>query len=225
MTDPDITPVGFAATDGPRALVRRHRNPLWLVATIVLALAGIAGIGAFVAAFAGTDVKDDAVVSGRIAALGGPSTPGVVFVAPAEGRYTVWLSSKGVINSLNRDRIVAATNCSAAFARGGSTRFRGARQGSSVTLGSHSTVGVFTAPEGRVGVACHQEPFGRRRGRDVLRRERTFSVVPGEPGGEAWDWVFLFGGIAALVFAMPAGLRWRQGTLRARRAPAPFSAG
>jgi len=225
LTDPDVTPVGFAATDGPHARVRHTRNPLWLAATIVLTLGGLAGIGAFIAVFVDTDVRGDAVASGRIAALGGPSTPGVVFVAPAEGRYTVWLSSKGVFNDLNRDRIVAATNCSAAFARGGSTRFRGARQGSSVTLGSHSTVGVFTAPEGRVGVACHQEPFGRRRGRDVLRRERTFYVVPGEPGGDLWDWVLLFGGIAALVLAVPAGLRWRQGTLRERRALDPFSAG
>lgn len=216
MSDRDVTPVGFAATDGPHARVRRTRNPLWLLVAIVLALGGLAGIGLFIASFVGTDVRGDAVASGRIAALGGAATPGVVFVAPAEGRYTVWLSSKGVLNSLNRERIVAATNCSAAFARGGSTRFRGARQGSSVTLGSHSTVGVFTAPEGRVGVACHQEPFGRRRGRDVLRRERTFYVVPGDPGGGWEEWVALFAGIAALALAVPARLRWRQGSLRAR---------
>jgi len=217
LTDPDVTPVGFGATDGPHALVRRMRNPLWLAVALVLALGGAASIGTFIAAFAGTDVKGDAVASGRVAALGGPRTPGVVFVAPAEGRYTVWLSSSGVINDLNRDRIIAATNCSAAFARGGSVRFRGARQGSSVTLGSNSTVGVFTAPEGRVGVACHQEPFGRRRGQNVLRRERTFRVVPGDPGGDWSDWILLFAGIGALVLAVPAGLRWRAGTLRRRR--------
>lgn len=204
MTDPDVTPVGFAATDGPHALVDHRRNPLWLPAAIVLTPAGMAGFGAFVAAFAGTEVKGDAVASGR---------------------YAVWLSSKGVVNSLDRDRIIAATNCSAGFARGGSARFRGARQGSSVTLCSHSAVGVFTALESRVGVACHQEPFGRRRGRDVLRRERTFSVVPGEPGGGWLERILLFGGIAALVLAVPAGLRRRQGTLRERRAPDAFSAG
>jgi hypothetical protein len=38
--DPDVTPIGFAATDAPGALVRRHRNPLWLVLAVLLAGAG-----------------------------------------------------------------------------------------------------------------------------------------------------------------------------------------
>ena len=27
----DVTPVGFAATEGPSAMLRRRRNPFWLV--------------------------------------------------------------------------------------------------------------------------------------------------------------------------------------------------
>ncbi len=156
------------------------------------------------------------MASGRIAGLDGPATPGEQLRAPTEQAYTVWLSSSGVVNRLDRDRIVAATNCAAVFSDGESVSFRGAIQGSSVTLGDRSTVGTFTAPAGTVTVACHQEPFGPLRGRNALRAERDFCVVPGAPPGGWQEWVFLFAGMAALGLAPIAGGRWWQGSLRSR---------
>lgn len=215
--NPDVTFVGFGATDGPSAPVRRRRNPLWLALCVTLTAAGLAGITLFIAGFEiGIDVDRDAVATGRIAALDSTPTPGEQMRAPEEQAYTVWLSTSGVINSLDKERIVAATNCTAEFAGGGSVSFRGAIQGSSVTLGDRSTVGTFTAAAGLVTVACHQESFGPLRGRDVLRAERDFYVVPGAPPGGWQEWVFLIAGIALLMLAPLAGGRWWQGSLRRR---------
>ena len=180
-------------------------------------MAGLAGVGLSIIGFTtGPNVDGDAVASGRIAGLDGPATPGEQLRAPTEQVYTVWLSSSGVVNSLDRDRIVAATNCTAVFSDGESVSFRGAIQGSSVTLGDRSTVGTFTAPAGTATVACHQEPFGPLRGRNALRAERDFYVVQGAPPGGWQAWVFLFAGIAALGLAPIAGGRWWQGSLSSR---------
>lgn len=213
--DPDVTPVGFAATDAGDALVRRHRNPVWLVLAILLAGAGIGGIVWFVVAqIDHAPGRDEAVATGRVAALGGADTPVVSF--SGEGDYTVWLDLDGVTLSNRRDTIVAATNCAVGFENGGSARFRGARQGSSVTIGDRSTVGTFTAPEGRMALICRQLPFGRRRGRRVLTEERPFFVTPGKPG-VGWElWIGMFAGIGLLVLAVPAVGRYRSGTLRPR---------
>jgi len=217
--NPDVTPVGFAATEGPNAVVGRHRSPVWLAFCLVFAVAGLAGIGVAIAGFTGAvDVDRDAVAVGRIAALDGPPTPGEQLRAPEEQVYTLWLSTSGVVNSLHRERIVAATNCTAQFADGGSVSFRGAIQGSSVVLGDRATVGTFTAPAGEMRVACHQESFGPLRGRNVLRSERDFYVVPGTPPGGWQEWVFLFAGITLLMLAPLAGGRWWQGSLRGRGA-------
>jgi hypothetical protein len=213
--DPDVTPVGFAATDGPAALVERRRNPLWLILAVVLALAGLLAIGWFIKEQAdNAPDRDEAVAEGRVAALDGEDAPLVRF--RGEGDYTVWLELDDVTLSNNRETIVSATNCAAAFASGGSVRFRGARQGSSVTIGDHSTVGTFKASKGDVRLSCRQLPFGRRGRRGILREERTFFVVPGKPGVGWQLWVGLFAGTALLV---PAGLafgRFRSGRLRPR---------
>ncbi len=213
--DPDVTPVGFAATEGPGALVERRRNPLWLILSLVLAVAGLLGIGWFIKEQAdNAPGRDEAVAEGRVAALDGEDTPVVRF--RGEGDYTVWLDLDDVTLSNNRETIVAATNCAAVFANGGSARFRGARQGSSVTIGDRSTVGTFMTPKGDVQLSCRQLPFGRRGRRGTLREQRAFFVAPGKPG-VAWQlWVGMFAGIVLLILAGVAFGRYRSGRLRPR---------
>ncbi len=211
--DPDVTPVGFAATDAPGALVRRHRSPVWLLVALVFAGAGLAGIGWFITEHVdNAPAPEEAVAAGRVAGLDGPDTPVVRF--RGDGAYTVWLTLDGVTLSNNRETIVAATSCAAAFAGGGSARFRGARQGASVTVGGRATVGTFDAPEGGVELRCRQEPFGRRARRGMLRDERSFFVAAGKPGVGWPPWVGMFAGIGLLVLAVPAFGRFRAGSLR-----------
>ena len=213
--DPDVTPVGFAATDAPGALVRRRRNPVWLALAILFAVGGIAGIVLFVAAqIDNAPGRDEAVATGRVAALDADDVPTASF--SGEGDYTVWLDLHGVSRSNRRETIVAATNCRAGFGNGGSADFRGARQGASVSIGSRSTVGTFDAPEGAVTLTCRQLPFGRYGNRHLLSRERSFFVTPGRPGVGFALWTGLFGGIGFLILALPALGRYRAGTLRPR---------
>jgi hypothetical protein len=213
--DPDVTPVGFAATEGPGAPAERRHNPLWLLLSIALAAAGLLGIGWFVKEqVENAPGRDEAVAEGRVAALESEDTPIVRF--RGDGDYTVWLDLDEVTLSNNRETIVAATNCAAAFADGGSKRFRGARQGSSVTIGDRSTVGTFQAPAGDIELTCRQLPFGRLGRQGLLRRERSFFVAPGKPGVGWQLWVAMLAGTALLI---PAGLafgRYRSGSLRLR---------
>lgn len=213
--DPDVTPVGFAATEGPGAPAKRRRNPLWLLLSIVLAVAGVLGIGGFVKEQVdNAPGRDEAVAEGRVAALEGEDTPVVRF--RGDGDYTVWLDLDEVTLSNSRETIVAATNCAAAFANSGSKRFRGARQGSSVTIGERSTVGTFEAPAGNVELTCRQLPFGRLGRRGILREERSLFVTPGQPGVGWQLWVAMFAGTALLIPAGLAFVRYRSGSLRPR---------
>jgi hypothetical protein len=213
--DPDVTPVGFAATDAPGAIVRRRRNPVWLCLAVLLAVAGIAGIVLFVAAQIGNAPgRSEAVATGPVAALDDDDIPAARFAG--EGDYTVWIEMEGVSRSNRRETIVAATNCDAAFANGGSARFRGARQDASVSIGDRATVGTFNAPDGAVALRCRQLPFGRYGNRRLLSRERSFFVTPGQPGVGFVLWAGLFCGTGLLILALPALGRYRTGTLRPR---------
>lgn len=215
--DPDVTPVGFAATDAPDAAVRRKRGWVGLLAGLDLIVLGLGGIGWFVyAQLDNAPSGDQAVATGRVAALDGPDTPVVRFAAGG-GDFTVWLRTDGISLANNRERVVAATNCAATVGDGSVRRFRGAIQGSSVTVGDRSTVGTFSAPEGRVALRCRMFPFGRRRGRDVLRAERAFFVAPGSPSVGWEPWIGLFGGILLIVLAVPVLGRWAAGRLVRRR--------
>ena len=228
--NPDFTPVGFAATDAPEAIVRRRRNPVWLVVAVLLACAGVAGIVLFVAAqLDNAPGRDEAVASGRIAALDDEEPSPVRF--DGEGAYTVWLDTDGVVRSNRRETIVAATNCVALFENGNSARFRGGRQGSNVTIGDQSTIGTFDAPDEAIELSCRLLPFGRYGNRFLLRNERPFFVTPGRPGVRSAIWVGMFGGAFLLILAPLAWGRYRAGMLRptnhfsttpgARRARAP----
>ena len=213
--NPDVTPVGFAATDAPDAIVRRRRNPVWLALAVLLAGGGLAGIALFVAAqIDHAPGRDEAVATGRVAALGDTDIPTARF--SGEGDYTVWVEMDGVSLSNNRETIVAAANCDAGFENGGSARFRGARQGASVSIGDRATVGTFDAPAGAVALRCRQLPFGRRGNRRLLSRERSFIVTPGRPGVDSALWVGVIGGSFLLMLAVPALGRYRAGTLRPR---------
>jgi hypothetical protein len=213
--NPDFTPVGFAATDAPDAIVRRRRNPVWLGLAVLLAAAGLAGIVLFVAAqLENAPGRDEAVADGRVAALGDTDVPATRF--SGEGDYTVWIETDGVSRSNNRDNVVAATNCTAGFENGGSAHFRGARQGASVTIEDRSTIGTFHAPGGAVAVSCRQLPFGRYGNRHLLSQERSFFVTPGRPGVAAALWVAMFAGAVFLILAPFAWGRYRAGTLTPR---------
>ncbi len=213
---PDVTPIGFAATDAPGALVRRRRSPGWLVLGILLVGIGGAGIVWFVAAQLGNaPARESAVATGRLAALGGPPTPAVRF--SGQGDYTVWLETSGVTLSDTRELIIAATDCVATFADGASpARLRGARQGASVTVGDRSTLGTFTAPAGDIAVRCSQRPFGRRGRQRALAAERTYFVAARRPGVGWRSWVGMFGGIGLIVLSVPVLGRYRAGYLRPR---------
>jgi len=213
--DPDFTPVGFAATDAPGAIVRRRRNPIWLALALVLAGGGLAGIVLFVAAQVGNAPgRDEAVADGTVAALGSTDTAAARF--SGAGDYTVWIETDGVSRSNNRDNVVAATNCDAAFESSGSAHFRGARQGASVTIEDRSTVGTFDAPGGAVAVSCRLRPFGRYGNRHLLSTERSFFVTPGRPGVASALWVGMFAGAFALFLVPFAWSRYRAGALRPR---------
>ena len=219
MNNPDISPVGFAATDHPRSPLERDRGVLWIVLGAALVFVGIAGIGSFIWQMVdpGSDKKDDAVARGTVAGLLDAPTPAATFVVEAAGPFTVWLDDGGVLDSGTRDNIVAAANCEAIFADGTSTSFRGAIQGSSVQIGNMATVGTFDAPEGPAAVACHSERFGRRADRDQLEKQRDFYVVPGSPGVGWLSWVGMFAGIPALILGFMAIARGWTGGVRTRK--------
>jgi hypothetical protein len=218
VSNPDISPVGFAATDHPQAPLERRRGVGWLAFGGILIVAGIAGVVFFVWQLVdpSSDPRDDAVASGRIAALSAPATQAVTFTAAVAGPYTVWVDTGGALATGTRDVIVAAANCEATLADGTTTSFRGAVQGSSVVLGDVATIGTFDAVEGSVEVACHSERFGRRALRDQLEQERTFIVTAGSPPGGWLPFVALFTAIAALILGLMALGRGWLGSLRTR---------
>jgi hypothetical protein len=219
VSNPDISPVGFAATDHPHSPLERRRGVLWLILGGVLIAAGIVGVVHFVWQVVDptSDPIDDAVADGRIAGLFAPATPAATFTVEVAGPYTVWVDTGGNLNSGVRDIIVAAANCEATFVDGTTTSFRGAIQGSSVVIGDTATIGTFDSPVGPMEVACHSERFGQRAVRDQLEKERKFFVTPGRPDGGWLPFVALFVGIPALILGFMAIGRGWIGSLRPRR--------
>jgi hypothetical protein len=126
---------------------RRKRGPARILVGLALLVAGAiaVAIGITGAVTARSAIEDDAVAR---APLGQPTS----FTADASGSYTVYvIFSGGVFSDSDRqERIIARTACQTSS---GAT-FRGASQGTSVTLGSASTVGRFDAPAGEISITC-----------------------------------------------------------------------
>ena len=72
-------------------------------------------------------------------------------------------------------------------------------------------MGWFTAAEGPVSVACHQEPFGRARTRGWLDDEHGFLVVRGKPSAPWGGFLVLTAAIVGLVVGIGLLTRWHRG--------------
>ncbi|MCB0971095.1 MAG: hypothetical protein KDA97_06200 [Acidimicrobiales bacterium] len=189
---PDVRSVGFAGAHGVPSGTRWRRR-LAAALGALLALVGLVGFGwgLWTTSSAGRAIDDDAVAR---TSAGPPGAEGeaATFVAPARQEYTIWLDNGGASDE-QRDAIVASVACVVRTADGAVAEVRGARQGSSVTLGSRSTVGTFRSSEGRVEVACTQQRSGS---------PRAVLVVPGGPEAAG----LAIGATVAGVFAMVGGI-------------------
>lgn len=218
VSNPDISPVGFAATDHPHSPLERRRGIGWLLLGGVLFLGGCAGVALFVwhMVAPSSDRSDDAVATGQIAGLSALPTAAATFTVQAEGAYTVWIDTAGTISSTTRDAIVAAANCDVMLSDGTRKSFRGAVQRSSVVDGDIATIGTFDAPAGLAAVSCRSETFGSRSVRDQLEKEREFFVTVGPPATDWVPFVAMFAGIPALILGLMALGRGWLGSLRTR---------
>jgi hypothetical protein len=119
--------------------MRRKRGPIRILVGLVMLVIGAAAvvIGVAGAVNARSAIEDDAVAR---APLGQPAS----FEADSGERYTVYVIAG------RADSIVGRTGCQTSSG----ARFSGARQGTSVTLGSASSVGRFDAPQGTVDIVC-----------------------------------------------------------------------
>ena len=182
-----------------------------VVVGLLLVLGGIAatiaGIAGAVDSFGA--IEDDAV--GRATVRAGEVRDTVTFEVPPGDRrhYTVWVLFDGLTsNSDIRELAVRDTGCAAVLPDGVETRFRGARQGTSVTIGDASTVGHFSSQPGRVEVRCAYIT-------GTLRSERQrpdalpYVVSPGKPSGA--DTLTILGGVfGALAGGLVFFLGWRR---------------
>jgi hypothetical protein len=119
--------------------MRRKRGPIRILVGLLMLVIGAGGvaIGVAGAVNARGAIEDDAVAR---APLGQPTS----FDADSAERYTVYVISG------RAESIVGRTGCETSSG----ARFSGARQGTSVTLGSASSVGRFDAPAGTVDIVC-----------------------------------------------------------------------
>jgi hypothetical protein len=212
--NPEIR-MGGAVTDHPHAVVRRQRNPLWLVAGVLL-LVGAAvgmtlGIVGLVSA-AGFD-EEDVVAEGTVGALEQGPAEVASFTAGGADPFTVWIDTDGIFEENRRDNVIAATSCVATLADGDDADFQGNRQGNAITIEDDSTVGWFTAAEGEVEVACEQVPFGSHRTRGWLDDEHHFVVVTGKPASPIAGIAVVSASVVALLLGIGAMTRWARGRL------------
>ncbi|UUY03956.1 hypothetical protein LRS13_00035 [Svornostia abyssi] len=231
-TNPDVTPVGGAA--GARADQSRpaplsggedpfgsrpsRRSPGWVrvILGVLLVVASIAlivvGIGKTVES--GSGIESDAVARGEVRESV-EQTRAVTFVVPPGERrdYTVYLLLTGRDGFENRrDLTVRDTACVAELPDGVQTRFRGARQGASTTIGKASSVGHFSAQPGRVAVVCAYTQ-GTRSSRRIRPETAAYVVTPGTPGAMGLGIAMIVGGATVLIgagFLIAWGMRRRK---------------
>ena len=206
----DVELAGWAV-GGPGSRLRRRRNPV-LGAVALLLLAGgtaAAAVGIYRLATEAGPADERILARGTVAALEGPPAAPASF--QGAGTATVWLSLGGASNV--RESIVAGTECELVRPDGSRQRIRGGRQGASIATDHYETIGEAALGAGRNVVSCRHVPFGRYRTRSQLRQEHPFVVERGTPGDGLRGLWLLFGGSAALVLGVAAGMRWRAGTL------------
>lgn len=199
------------APSGPgRPPKPRHRGG-WVCAALGLALL-VTGVvllvGGISEAVRSHDrIEDDAVGRGTVRAS--DASP-ASFVVPAGGRrdYTVYLRTAGG-GSDGDDPVVAATSCEATLPNEDRTRFSGARQGVSVTLGSLASVGHFSSSPGRVRVRC---VLGSTVRSTAFRSDAAeFFVTPGRPSFTGSGILAIIGGVFAILAGIGitgAGIVW-----------------
>ena len=165
---------------------RSARGPGWvrIVSGVLLVLAGVATTvaGIVTAVGAGRAIEDDAV--GRATVRSGEVRDVVRLTVPdgERRRYTVYLLFDGVeSNSTVQELMVRDTGCAATLPDGVETRFRGARQGVSATLGDASSVGHFSSQPGAVRVRCAYIS-GTRHSERARAETVPYVVTPGTPG-------------------------------------------
>ena len=137
----------------------------------------------------------------------------IAFTVPEGDRrhFTVYLLFGGVENnSEDQDLAVRDTGCEATMPDGVVTRFRGARQGTSLQLGDAASVGHFSSQPGEVAVRCAyltSTRSSRRRRPDTV----PYVVTPGKPGGADGDVLMTIGGVfVAIGGGFLAWLGWRR---------------
>lgn len=195
-SDPTAPPHGPAA---PGAAPRPRRSGGWAVAVLglVVLVAGIVLlVGGISEAVRSHDrIEDDAVGRGTVRRTSAP-TP-AAFVVPAGERrdYTVYLRTGGG-GTDGDDPVVAATTCVATLPNDARTRFSGARQTVSVTLGSLASVGSFSSPPGPVAVRC---VLGSARFGDDAAE---FVVTPGRPSVTGSGILAIIGGVLAILLGI-----------------------
>ena len=200
---------------GSRPQPRRREVGWLLLALGVLLLAG--GIAASIAGIVGAvgnrdAIEDDAVGRGTVRDLDS-EVDRIAFAVPEGDRrhFTVYLLFGGVENnSEDRDLAVRDTGCEATMPDGVITRFRGARQGTSVQLGDAASVGHFSSQPGEVAVRCAyltSTRSSRRRRPDTV----PYVVTPGKPSGLTGDVLMIIGGtFAAIGGGFLGWLGWRR---------------
>jgi hypothetical protein len=166
-----------------------------------LLVVGLVILGLCVASLIRTNdgIEGDAVARGTLEA-GAPATE-VSFEVPDGDRrdYTVYIRSGG--SDGRRELVVEGTACSATRPDGDVARFSGANQTFSATLGDASSIGEFSSPPGRVGVACELDGVGSR-GVDSPLRGVPFVVTPGRPGSVLTDILGAIGGGVLVAIGM-----------------------
>jgi hypothetical protein len=210
----DVEHAGWAV-GGPGSRLRRRRSPLLGVLALLLVLGGLvaATLGIVRLASEAGPAQERILARGTVAALDGPPAAVAAFASPGGEPATVWLNLGGLSNV--RETIVAGTECKLVRLGGGGERIRGSRQGASIATDHFETIGKVTLGAGQNRVSCRHVPFGRASRRGGLREEHAFVVERGSPGDGLGGLWLLFGGTAALILGVPAGMRWRAGTLKA----------